>query len=66
MHNLCKAGIPNEYIRKWYRRWLDNRLTHFFFDDYTLDLLFNVIDGVDQGCLQTYQESPTQTLERVN
>jgi hypothetical protein len=47
-HNLRKAGIPQEYIN-WYGRRLENRSTYLFFDDYQSNL-FNVVDGIDQGC----------------
>ncbi|KAG2737092.1 hypothetical protein P692DRAFT_20638474, partial [Suillus brevipes Sb2] len=33
----------------WYGRRLENRSTYLFFDDYQSNL-FNVVDGIDQGC----------------
>ncbi|KAG2755645.1 hypothetical protein P692DRAFT_201661721, partial [Suillus brevipes Sb2] len=40
--------IPKEYV-DWYKRRLDNRTTHLHFNNYQSNL-FNVSDGLDQGC----------------
>ncbi|KAG2746894.1 hypothetical protein P692DRAFT_20695030, partial [Suillus brevipes Sb2] len=42
------AGIPLEYIN-WYSNRLSKRKTTLHFDNYRSDL-FNVSNGVDQGC----------------
>jgi hypothetical protein len=48
LHILKRKGIPTQYV-EWYRRRLENRTTHLFFDDYQLKL-FKVPDGLHQGC----------------
>jgi len=48
LHNLRNAGIPEEYV-SWYGRRLENHTTHLFFDDHKSSL-FNIQDGLDQGC----------------
>jgi hypothetical protein len=48
LHILKRKGILMQYI-EWYRRRLENRTTHLFFDNYQLKL-FKVSDRLDQGC----------------
>jgi hypothetical protein len=48
LHNLRIARIPEEYI-SWYERRLANRTTTLSFDDFQ-SAIFNVHDGLDQGC----------------
>jgi hypothetical protein len=48
LHILKRKGIPTQYV-EWYRRRLENRTTHLFFNDYQ-SKLFKVSDGLDQEC----------------
>lgn len=48
IHNMRKRGVPEEYT-EWTLRRLQGRQCRLVFDDYKSDL-FDVINGVDQGC----------------